>query len=333
MKNGLVGRMVWTLAVVALCAGCEPKDEALMKSGEKLQLLGKYSEAKEKYAGAAALGNAEAFRKLADLKISHDFTVLRPDDASDYVSGHDRWLAMAAEIVDEAGVLYEKAKIAGYEGDLTPSLEKLRQCEAMIAETTGKVDQAKVAEKKRLEQERVKKEAEEKAAREEAERKAAEAKRQKEAEEKAAREEAERKAAEAKRREEEEKLRESPEYCMEHDLALPSRAMRVVCSELTYSSNTGNKIYDEQETARHHARFRGKTLIVAGTVDKVEKTFFTDEVKIIVSVSGGTISARFDGMSEREAANIRTGQSIQFKGRVSDRPVLSTFAMDGCRMQ
>ena len=65
----------------------------------------------------------------------------------------------------------------------------------------------------------------------------------------------------------------------------------------------------------------------------METTAFTDEVKIILSRKGGTISARFDGMSKFDAASIQTGTELEIEGDVSIRPVLSSIAMDRCRIR
>lgn len=76
-----------------------------------------------------------------------------------------------------------------------------------------------------------------------------------------------------------------------------------------------------------------KTIIVRGSIREVGTTFFTGEVKLIVDVPGATISALFEGMSQEEAMELKVGESITFEGQITNRAVLSTFAMDQCRLK
>ncbi len=300
-------------AVVAMVlTGCEPKDVSLLKKGTKLELTGKFAEAAEKYAEAASLGNSEAYKKLGDMAIAHDFLRLTPENANDFITGHDKWLADAQQAVTKAKDYFEKAQMAGCTNMLQVSLDKLSTCEKKIAETASKVNEAKAKEKLRLEEERKKREEEERIAREK-------------------REEAERIAkAEAKRLAEEEAKKNSPEYCIDNNLVLTAPALKEVIKELTFYSKTGNDIFDKEENHRHWSRFQGKHIAVSGNISKVQVTMFTRQVKCIVRVNGGTISARFDGMSRDEAAGFRVGEPITFEGYISQRPVTSTFAMDRC---
>lgn len=329
----IFGCTLASLSILVGITGCTPNNVSLLEKGTQLELTGKFAEAAEKYAEAASLGNADAYKKLGDMTITHDFLQLKPENASDFITGHDKWLLDAQQAVSKAKDYFEKAQMAGCTNMLQVSLDKLAACEKKIAETSSKVSEAKAKEKQRLEEERKKREEEERIAREkreeeeriakaEAERKAEEARKQREAEE-----------AEAKRRAAEEARRNSPEYCIDNDIELTPAALREVIKELTFYSRTGNKIFDKQETARHHERFMNKTITVSGRISKVEITAFTREVKCIVSVNGGTISARFDGMSRDEAAGFRVGQSITLRGQISNRPVTSTFAMDRCMLR
>lgn len=287
-----------------------------------MEMRSEYARALEKYSEAAALGNADAFKRLGDMTLSRDYVSLSPDNADDYATGYDGWLANAKQIAARAGDFYEKAKLAGCTNQLDASIAKLTAVRGKIAETETKVKKAK--EQKRLEEERRKEEARL------AELRRQEELRRKQEEERRAAEEAARKA---KAEEEERRRKESPEYCIENGLLLSDAAFAEIVRAVNYVSNTGNKLYDKQKDEEEHARFRGKRLVLKARVDKVESTFFTDEVKIILSRRGGTISARFDGMSKNEAAAIRSGTVLEIEGDVSMRPVLSSIAMDRCRIR
>lgn len=329
----IAGCTIATFSILFGLTGCTPKDVSLLKKGTQLELTGKFAEAAEKYAEAASLGNADAYKKLGDMAIAHDFLKLTPENANDFITGHDKWLSNAQQAVAKAKDCFEKAQMAGCTNMLLVSLDKLAACEKKIAETSSKVSEAKEKERQRLEEERKKREEEERIAREkrEEEERIAKAEAERKAEEERKRREAE--EAEAKRRAAEEARRNSPEYCIDNDIELTPAALREVIKEVTFYSRTGNDIFDKQETARHHERFMNKTITVSGRISKVQVTAFTREVKCIVSVSGGTISARFDGMSRDEAAGFSIGQQITLRGQISNRPVLSTFAMDRCMLR
>ncbi len=125
---------------------------------------------------------------------------------------------------------------------------------------------------------------------------------------------------------------DSPEYCIEHNIEMSAVALRVVMKEMSFTSNTDNKIYDEELEKRHRARFLGKRIAISGTIKKVTTTFF-GEVKFIIDVSGGTVSARFDEMTRSEAVQFRPGQTLSFDGIVSTRKVISSIAMDSCKIR
>jgi vacuolar-type H+-ATPase subunit I/STV1 len=229
-------------------------------------------------------------------------------------------------LIANAQNMYDKAQAAGCTNQMEVSLERLQKCKESVAQVESSV--AEVKEKERIRQEELRKQKEEEKRRAEEE-----AKKRAEEEKRRAEEEAKKRAEEEAKRRAEEAKRNSPEYCIENNLELTSIALNEVIRDLTFHSNTGNKIYDKAENARRHARFMGKIITVSGTINKVQLTAFTREVKIIVSVPGGTISARFDGMPRSEAAQFRVGQSIKFSGQISNRPVLSTFAMDRCSIR
>ncbi len=324
-----------TLSTLCLigCFDNTPKDVKLLREGTAMEMRSEYGKALEKYAEAASLGNADAFKKLGDMALSRDYVLLSPDNADDYATGYDGWLAKAKQAVAKAGDFFEKAKMAGCTNQLDASMEKLVAARTKIAETEAKVKEAK--ERKRQEEARLKEEARLAEERRKEEARQAELRRQeelrrKQEEEKRLAEEAARKA----REEEEERRRmESPEYCVENGILLSDAAFIEIVRAVNYSSDTGNKLYDKQKNAEEHARFQGKRLVLKAKVDKVESTFFTDEVKIVLSRKGGTISARFDGMSKSEASGIRPGTELEIEGDVSFRPVLSSIAMDRCRIR
>ena len=298
-------RMVLALAIVGtvVTVGCKPKDVALMQEGAKLEFTGRVAQAKEKYAEAAAMGNADGLKKLGDVAFLVEFAALAPQNKDDFVKGYDRWLEEGSKLLSVAVQMYEKAIAAGCTNQVEAALAKVGEKAMAMKAIQVKVDAAKEAERARQ----------------------AELKRQKEAEAARAKAAAEQAAAEAKRR-------TSPEYCIENDLELPKVAFREVVREVNYCSRTGNELLDEEENKKHHARFRGKYVIVSGTISKVEKTFFTDEVKCIIDAYGNTISARFDGMSDAEGRTLRTGSRVKIGGVISDRIVLSDIAMDRCKL-
>ena len=313
-------------ALSALCVtGCSdgvPKDVKLLREGSAFEMRSEYDKALEKYAEAASLGNADALRRLGDMTITRDYVALSPDNPDDYATGYDSWLAKAKQALAKADDFYEKAKLAGCTNQLDVSLEKLAAARAKISETETKVKEAR--ELKRQEEERRQEEARQ------AELRRQEELRLKREEEKRRAEEAARKA---KEEEEERRRKESPEYCVENGLLLSDAAFAEIVRAVNFVSDTGNKLYDKQRNEEEHARFRGKRLVLKAKVDKVESTFFTDEVKIILSRRGGTISARFDGMAKSDAATIRTGTVLEIEGDVSIRPVLSSIALDRCRIR
>jgi hypothetical protein len=284
----------------------------MFEKAKRAEANGKFMEAQALFQQAADLGSSEAYKCLGDAVFLQKYNKLMPKDSSDYLKGYDRYIDDAGKALSEAESFYEKARFAGFPAEgLTTSLKNLELAQRKLDETKRKVAAAK--EEARLKEEARKREEERK--REEA--RQAELRRQ---------EEERRKAEEAARR-------ESADYCIENGLVLTDKAFREVVRAVNYSSDTGNKLYDAQRDKEEHARFAGKRLIIKGKVSKVETTFFTDEVKIIVSCSGGTISARFDGMSKSDASNIRVGGPIHMSGYVSNLPVLSSIAMDRCVME
>ena len=149
------------LAAAVLCAlyaaGCfdgTPKDVKLLREGAALEMRSEYDKALAKYTEAASLGNADAFRRLGDMSLSRNYALLRPENAGDYATGYDGWLAKAKQAVDRAGDFYAKAKQAGCTNQLDASMEKLLAARARIAETEARVKEAK--EQKRQEAEALK---------------------------------------------------------------------------------------------------------------------------------------------------------------------------------
>lgn len=329
----IVGYTLTSFAILVGLTGCTPKDVSLLQKGTQLELTGKFAEAAAKYAESASLGNAEAYKKLGDMAIAHDFLKLTPENVSDFITGHDKWLLDAQQAVAKAKDYFEKAQLAGCTNMLQVSLDKLAACEKKIAETSSKISAAKEKEKQRLEEERKKREEEERIARAKLEEEERIAKAKREEEERIAKAEAERRAEEERKREEEETRRNSPEYCIENRLELPAAAFREVVREMTYYQDTGNELADDAANAEHHSRFRGQTIIVSGTIRKIESTFFTDKVKCIIDAYGKSISARFDSMSKSDGMRLSRGRRVTIEGRLSNRPVLSDIAMDGCEIR
>lgn len=294
------------------CGPGQPRDLAMLEKAKRAEANGKFMEARTLFLQAADLGSAEAYKCLGDATFLQKYNKLSPKNSSDYLKGYDRYIDDAEKALSEAESFYEKARFAGFPPEgLVASLKNLELAQRKLGETKKKVAAAK--DEARLKEEARKREEERK--KEEA--RQAELRRQ---------EEERRKAEEAARR-------ESADYCIENGLALTDKAFREVVRAVNYSSDTGNTLYDAQRDKEEHARFAGKRLVIKGKVSKVETTFFTDEVKVIVSCGGETISARFDGMSKFDASNIRVGSPIHMSGYVSNRPVLSSIAMDRCVME
>lgn len=196
MKNGRLWMpAVATALLAALMAvsgtGCGKADERALRQGREAEVLGEWQKAKECYARAVALDNAEGARRLAEL-------LLRGESASLFGASRKRdtaWVAEAEELTARIGTLLRTAQSKG---------EKIDELEGMLNSYTAAIDRAKAAEEehRRAEEEaRRKAEEEEAAARLKAAEEArlhaeAEAKRQAE-EAEAARLQAE---AEAKRR-------------------------------------------------------------------------------------------------------------------------------------
>lgn len=309
------------ILILTGCSGGEPKDARLLRKGMELELSAKYNAAAEKYASAASFGNAEAFLRLGDLCITHDYAELRPKNVADYAMGYDDWIADAGRVLDRASGFYEKARQAGCTNHLDAALERLEGLRAKVAETSFRVNVAKqkiIAEEQRRREEQAKQAAlreQEEKRRREAEARQAEIRRQEEV-----------------RRQEEQRRRESPEYCIEHNLELTDSAFREIVRAVNYTSNTGNDIYDSHLESEQHARFRRQRIKLTARVTKVETTFFTDEVKFILNRCGHTISARFDGMDKSYGAEVRPGMEFLISGEISARPVTSDIALDRCQI-
>ncbi len=199
----MTNRKTWTatvstaLAVVLMTVsvtGCGKTDERALRQGREAEVLGEWQKAKECYARAAALDNAEGARRLAELLVKGEgaslFGASRKRDAA--------WVAEAEALTARIGTLLRTAQAKG---------EKVDELEGALNNYTTAIHWAKVAEEehRRAEEEAQRKAEEEaEAARRKAEEEArlqaeAEAKRQAAAAE-AARLQA---AAEAKRRAEE----------------------------------------------------------------------------------------------------------------------------------
>lgn len=347
-----VKNFVYTIIALALVvagfvfSGCDntPKDMALLNSGLQLELRGLYDDAVKKYAEAATLGNAQAFKKLGDFALSLEFPTIPYDDplkSSDPSSwterfsngndSYDAWMKDARRILSRAELCFNNAERTGYTNQLDRSRARLNELKQYVLKAEGKMH--KIREERRMVQKKLQEEKERSAKieKELAARATEELEKKRKEEERVAREREEREEAERRRLAEEEARKNSPEYCIENNLFLSDVALSEVIKEVNYSADTGNEIKDKVLNREHRGRFLGKHIKVRGTIKQVETMLFTDEVKVIVNVVGGkTISARFDGMSKDEAINLNRGDAILFEGDVSDRPVTSTIAMDRC---
>ena len=244
------------LIIVAVTfVGCEPKEKTLLQQATKLELRGKLDEAADKYAEAASLGNLDAYQKLGDIALRTFENELASLRAEDYLDGYDRWLVEARKCLQRADDCYGRAKGAGCTNRIHVGIEKLKECEKRYSRILENVSQAKEKERQRLA-------TVVQFAKIEAERKVEEIRRRQEAE-----------AQERKRQAEEAAKRESPEYCIEHGLALPPAAFIEVVRDVTFQSDSGNDIADREENRRRWNRFRGKKIVVEGQIRKVEETF------------------------------------------------------------
>lgn len=305
---------VWLAAGMAVwaAAGCErtPKDVAALRAGTRLEAKGDWNGAKEKYLEACGAGNGEGYKKMAELLIHYDGTLTFVDSTR----RDEAWLGKAQELVERIAMLSTQAEGAGVgmEG-VKGTLETYRKS---IADT-----------RKRLERERA--EAEEAARAAEEARRRAEAEAAAREKELAAKRAAE--AAEAQKRLAEQERRESAEYCIENGLELTRTAFREICKAMNYTQDTGNTLVDDEEEARQHARFRGKIVVLDGSITKVDSKFFGG-VKIKLNVYGESVWANFPNMPESEGKQFRTGQSLTVEGKVEFAPI-NPFNLGNCRIR
>ena len=147
-------RICSVMALGAVClAGCfdkTPRDVKLLQEGSTLEMQSEHDKARAKYAEAASLGNADAFKRLGDLTISKEYVLLSPENATDYANGYDTWLIQAKQALAKAEDFYDKAKMAGCTNQLDASMAKLKTLTAKVSETEAKVREAK--EQKRQEE-------------------------------------------------------------------------------------------------------------------------------------------------------------------------------------
>lgn len=309
----------WAIAVLVAAvwagAGCErvPPDVAALKEGAKLELKGDWAGAEAKYAEACSGGNAEAYRRLAELLLNREGTRL-------FVEARKRdadWVLEARALLERIEMASSQAAARGEDtAGMEATLKTYRQALAVAGE--------------RIEKERL--------AAEEAERKAAEERRleeeraaaQRAAAEKAAAEKRAAEAAEAARRAEEARKRDSADYCIENGLPLSRGAFREVCRAMNYHQDTGNKIVDNEASSREHRRFRGKRVRLSGSITKVDTKFFGG-VKILLNVYGENVWANFPNMPESEGATFRVGQTLTVDGKVEDAPI-NQFNLGSCNI-
>lgn len=308
----ICGLLAFLVPSNAMAEGNEA-EEAFRKA-LKFELIQDYKAAKELYAEAASLGLAKGYLKLGDMAVLYDYPATRPTNADDYRNGYDEWIIEAGNILTRAGLCYDNAEAEGGAELVRSSRQRLDSLKSEYEATKTKVSEAKKQG-----------------------------------------------TLQSSRNDNASSLvgypddvssvnvavpavvntttsgnatydHGSPEYYIANGLELSSSAFREVVEAITFNSDTGNELYDREQEEGPHSRFKGKTLCFRAKIKKIETTFFTDEVKMILTRDGSSISARFDGMSKSSAVSFRPGQSIVVRGRVSERIVLSTFAMDYCEI-
>ena len=141
---------------------------------------------------------------------------------------------------------------------------------------------------------------------------------------------------ERKRLEEERKKQEEARAAQKRQAILssilPGKEFLGIVREANFRSNTGNEIRDNRIREEHLGRVMGKVITVKGTVKSIEVTMFTDYPKLILNVYGKSVSARMDGMSKDEAAELDPGMVVVVRGIICDRPVISDLAMENCQL-
>ena len=295
------------LAIMAVVAGCErtPADVVALREGTKLELKGDYAGAQEKYAEACGAGNAEAYRKLAELLANHEAARIFQESKRDAA-----WEAVAQAMLERLETIVTQAEAHGC---------SVKDVRASMVSWRKTFDDAK----KRMAEERA--EAEKRA---EAEARAFEMERKRAEAEAAARRAAEAEAA--AKREAEARKKESADYCIENGLTLTTAAFREICRAMNYYQNTGNTLADDEENSRRHALFRGKRVKVTGKITKVDSKLLGG-VKIKLNVYGESVWANFPSMSQSEGKEFRVGQSLTVEGKVEDA-MINQFNLGACEI-
>lgn len=294
---------------LAATAGCErvPPDAAKLRDGVRCEAKGEFGKAEQLYREACALGNGEAYGRLASL-------ILNRETAPLFLNGgehNEKWLQDARAAVERLSFAALQAESNGHP---VPGMkESLAKFEVSIKAVEHRLatERAAAAERQRLAEEQRRAEM----ARQEAERKAREEQRRAEM----ARQEEERKAREeeAARKAAEQRKMESADYCIANGLPLTSAAYREISRAMNYYQNTGNGIVDDEENARQHARFRGKRVVVRAKILKIDSKLLGG-VKIKIDLYGAGVWLNFPNMAESEGKRFRVGQTITAEGRIGD---------------
>lgn len=284
--------------------------EEAYRKALKLELIQDYKGAKELYAEAASLGLAKGYLKLGDMAVLYDYPAIRPTNPNDYRNGYAEWLIAAGNVLTRAGLCYDSAEAEGGAELVQASRQRLETLKSEYESTKAKVYEAQTQAVVQSPPPMTD-------------------------------------SADGLVGYPDDVVpasvaiatspnvvsdRSSPEYFIANGLELSDAAFKEVVEAITFNSNTGNEIYDAELEEGPHSRFKGKVLCFRAKIKKIETTFFTDEVKMILTRNGSSISARFDGMPKSSAAHFRPGQTVVIRGRVSERIVLSTFAMDYCEI-
>lgn len=177
--GGWARRVLWALAVAAVAAGCGPAGEKEVRKGRAAEALGNYAEAKQCYAQAVAVDNADGARLLAELLVSQDAAELFGASAEKDA----QWLAKAESLDAQIARLVRQAEangasVEGVKEALDAHEKAIREAQEALerAEAERRAAEEKAAEERRqaAEAARLKAEAEARVAAEEARRKAEE---------------------------------------------------------------------------------------------------------------------------------------------------------------
>lgn len=316
------------LIVALLISGCgKKKAEDYIQDGLKAEMKGQFDEAKTAYAEAASLGNAEAFKRMGDILVLHDFASLVGRDNS------DETIAQMNQLLEQADDMFSKAQQFGYSDSFESSRNKLKENKAVVSSRIAELKEKKELAERERKQEEARREEQRK--REEAQRE--EQRKREEAQREEERKQEEARQAERRRQEEERRLllekereeqarRDSPQYCIDNGQELTATAFKQVVREMNFRSNTGNKVYDQKVMDEHHAIFKGQRIIVTGKILQVKGRLLSG-IKVKMNCHGHTVWAICKSMSDDEGASLVVGRTIKIEGTVSSA-ILADINLD-----